>query len=282
MKKPFAFVAILAAGPAASEQIVSEALDALAPADVVILGEIHDNPVHHAHQARAVSALAPKALVFEMLSREQAARITPELRQNEEALAQALDWDSSGWPDFSMYYPVFAASGTAPVYGAALPREAVRAAFSEGAAQVFGDEAVRYGLNSALPEEMQATRETLQFEAHCSAMPREMMAGMVEAQRLRDAGFSRTVIEALEATGGPVAVITGNGHARNDWGMPATLSLVAPELRILSIGQLETIPEETPPYDLWLVTAPVERDDPCAGFAMPSENNSEDNSEDKG
>lgn len=270
MKETIALVTVLAASPAFSEQISPDALDALPPADVVILGEIHDNPLHHTHQARAVAALAPKAVVFEMLSPEQAARVTPELRQNAAGLAQALEWENSGWPDFSMYSPIFTASD-APVYGAALPRDTVRAAVSDGAAEVFGAEAARYGLDRPLPDDMQKARQEMQFESHCGAMPMAMMAGMVEAQRLRDAAFSRTVIEAFEATGGPVAVITGNGHARVDWGMPAVLAQAAPELQVLSIGQLEHMPEDVPPYDLWLVTDPVERDDPCAGFVSQSE-----------
>ncbi|WP_460272472.1 ChaN family lipoprotein [Celeribacter sp. ULVN23_4] len=258
--------AIFAASPAFSDQISLEALSQLPPADVVILGEIHDNPIHHTHQATAIKVLSPKAVVFEMLTPEQAARITPELRANEEALSEALDWEMSGWPNFSMYYGIFAASD-APIYGAALPREDVRRAFTEGAAAVFGNEAGRFGLETPLPAEIQSTREQMQYETHCAAMPLEMMSGMVEAQRLRDAAFSQTVLRAYAETGGPVAVITGNGHARTDWGMPSVLALAAPNVTVLSIGQLEGLPDETPPYDLWLVTEPVERDDPCADFA---------------
>lgn len=266
MNYSFALAVLLAAGPAFSDQITPDAFAALPPADVVILGETHDNPTQHAHQARAVEVLAPSALVFEMLTPEQAAKVTQDLRRDAEALAEVLDWDSSGWPDFEMYAPIFAAS-TAPVYGAALPRDEVRRAFSEGAAEVFGAEADRYGLTTPLPEEMQEDRAQMQFEAHCEAMPLEMMTGMVEAQRLRDAAFSRVALQALEDTGGPVVVIAGNGHARSDWGMPAVLAEAAPDVTVLSVGQLETPLDETPPYDVWLVTEAAERGDPCAGFA---------------
>lgn len=265
MRFPFAVALTLFAGPVFSDQITPEALSNLPRADVVLLGEVHDNPVHHLHQAQAVAALSPTAIVFEMLTPEQAARVTPELRRDEAGLAEALGWDTSGWPEFSMYYPIFAASD-APVFGAALPREDVRRAFSDGAAAVFGAEAERYGLTDDLPEEIQTERQKMQFDAHCEAMPLEMMSGMVEAQRLRDAAFSRAVIEAYEATGGPVAVITGNGHARMDWGMPSVLAKAAPDFETLSIGQLEDTPLEAPPYDLWLVTEPTPRDDPCAGL----------------
>ncbi|MEJ2019704.1 MAG: ChaN family lipoprotein, partial [Maritimibacter sp.] len=54
-------------------------LDGVA-ADVVVLGEQHDNPAHHLVQAEAVAELAPKALVFEMLTEAQAERAVPELR----------------------------------------------------------------------------------------------------------------------------------------------------------------------------------------------------------
>ena len=36
---------------------------AQAGSDIVVLGEVHDNPAHHANQARAVAAIKPAALV---------------------------------------------------------------------------------------------------------------------------------------------------------------------------------------------------------------------------
>ena len=35
-----------------------------------VIGEVHDNPHHHRNQARAVAALKPGAIVFEMLTPE--------------------------------------------------------------------------------------------------------------------------------------------------------------------------------------------------------------------
>ena len=77
---------------------------------------------------------------------------------------------------------------------------------------------------------------------------------------------ARAVVQAMDATGGPVAVITGNGHARKDWGVPAVLAVAAPDLSVLSLGQFEAAPEGAAPYDLHLVTAPADRDDPCEAF----------------
>jgi uncharacterized iron-regulated protein len=58
----------------------------------------------------------------------------------------------------------------------------------------------------------------------------------------------------LRETGGPVAVITGVEHARTDIGAPALLRLAKPDVTVLSIGQLESIPTGRPPHHLWLLT----------------------------
>ncbi|MHC0052424.1 ChaN family lipoprotein [Actibacterium sp. D379-3] len=263
----FAVCAAIAAVPGRAGEIAPDALTDLPAADVIVLGEVHDNPIHHENQARAVAALHPAALVFEMLTPGLAARATPDLMGDAAALGKALHWQESGWPDFTFYYPIFTAAPGTPIYGGALPRGDVRRAIGAGAAAVFGDGAAAYGLAAALPDDVQAAREELQQIAHCNALPPEMLPGMVEAQRLRDAALARAVAQALAETGGPVAVITGNGHARRDWGLAAALAQAAPEVTLLSVGQFEEPPEEPAPFDLWLVTAPAEREDPCAGFA---------------
>jgi uncharacterized iron-regulated protein len=227
---------------------------------------VHDNPLHHVNQAAAVAALAPTALVFEMLTPDQAARVTPGLVADGPALAEALEWEASGWPDFTFYHPIFLAAPAARIYGAAFDREAIAGAAKGGAAGVFGPEAPRFGLTEPLAGADLAGRIAEQAEAHCDALPPEMLPGMVEVQRLRDAGLAHAALTALAETGGPVAVITGNGHARTDRGLPAALSAAAPEVTILSLGQFEAPPEGDPPFDLWLVTAPAEREDPCAAF----------------
>ncbi|WP_442954508.1 ChaN family lipoprotein [Pararhodobacter sp.] len=255
----------LAAMPAWAEPISETDLDHLPAADVVVLGEVHDNPQHHLNQARAVASIRPAAVVWEMLTPDQAARM-PEDRSDAAALEAALGWAGTGWPDFSLYFPIVQAAGSARHYGAAVPRPEAQRAFAEGAAAVFGPDAARFGLDRALDPGDQAAREAEQFEAHCQAMPLAMMGGMVEAQRLRDAALARAALQALEETGGPVAVIAGAGHARRDQGMPAALALAAPSVTVLALGQTEADPGPDAPWDLWLVTAPTERPDPCAAF----------------
>lgn len=158
-------------------------------AEIVILGEVHDNPDAHLGQAGALRALRPTAVVF-------------------------------------------------------------------------GADAARFGLDAALPEDQQEKRMQLQFEAHCGAMPLEMMAGMVAVQRYRDAVFARAALEALETYGPPVAVIAGNGHARTDWGIPAVIAKAAPDVTTHAIGFVEN--DFGMPFDDTRIVPPAERDDPCA------------------
>src|SRR6056297_1570918 len=117
----------------------------VAAQDVAILGEVHDNPAHHAEQAAQVARLQPAAIVFEMLTDEQAERVTRELRGDAKALAEVLDWAESGWPDFTMYHPIFTAAPEAGIFGALVPRDTARPVFETGPAEAFGPQAARYG-----------------------------------------------------------------------------------------------------------------------------------------
>ena len=234
--------------------------------DVLILGEIHDNPRHHDVQAERVEAFAPAAIVFEMLTPDQARMVTPDNRADPAALAEALDWATSGWPDFAMYHPIFMAAPDARVYGAQIPRHVARDAFETGVEQAFGGDAALYGLADPLPDEEQQAREAMQMAAHCDALPADMLPGMVQIQRLRDAELARAVVEAVAETGGPVAVITGNGHARRDWGVPVYLEKAAPGLELHVIGQTEDDATLNGVFDEVVSAPPVDRPDPCAAF----------------
>jgi uncharacterized iron-regulated protein len=234
--------------------------------DVLILGEFHDNPAHHVLQAERVAELAPAAIVFEMLTAEQAKIVTPDNRADAAKLATALDWAKSGWPDFAMYHPIFTAAPDARVFGAQVPRDVARAAFESGIVQAFSGDASAYGLADPLPEDEQQTREAMQMSAHCDALPADLLPGMVQIQRLRDAELAHAVVRAFAETGGPVAVITGNGHARRDWGVPVYLDRAAPGLELHVVGQTEDGAPLDGTFDEVVSAPTVDRPDPCAAF----------------
>lgn len=249
----------------ASDLIPADVLEQMKAADVVILGETHDNRLHHLVQAAAVEHVQPSAVVWEMLTEEGAARITRKAISEPEKLAITLKWAELGWPPLSMYMPVFQAAPDAPVYGGLVPREAAKSAMAGGAATAMGADAARFGLNIPLPDDEQKAREADQLAAHCDALPGELLPQMVAIQRLRDAVLTRAILRAKEDTGGPVAVITGNGHARKDRGVPTFLSRMEPGLRVFVLGQSED-GAISGTFDAVIDSPAAEREDPCAVF----------------
>ncbi len=253
------------ARPGWSNDIIPEdVIASMQSADVVLLGEIHDNPRHHVVQTDAVAAIDPSAMVWEMVTEEGAQRLAQKAVSNPEELSAILRWAESGWPPLSMYYPVFQASD-APVYGAMVPRTAARAAMERGAATALGADAARFGLTVPLPPAEQAEREADQLAAHCDAIPAESLPQLVAIQRLRDAVLARSVLRAVDETGGPVVVITGNGHARKDRGVPTFLSRLRPGLKVFALGQSEDgiVHGE---FDAVIDSPTIEREDPCKAF----------------
>ncbi len=206
----------------------------LAAADIYIVGEVHGYAPHHARQAQVVASVRPKAVIFEQLTAEQADRIAPTTPRDPQVYEELLDWSESGWPDLSFYFPIMVASDAVIV----------------GAAGAPGDLST-YGLDLPLLSAEQAERESLQAEVHCGALPPDRLPEFVARQRETDAQFAARTLAALDAYGGPVVLITGNGHAREDWGVPAAIARVRPDVRVVSIVQ---------------EGQPVDGPDPCAAF----------------
>ncbi len=255
----------------AGEMEIGSFLDLARSAEVVILGEIHDNPQHHENQTQIVRALAPDALVFEMIPQALEA-VVNELRASgapRHEISAALDWPASGWPDFDLYAPVLEAAPNARIFGAQQSAEDIRRAADEGAAAAFGLDAAAYGLDVPLSEADQLRREQEMADAHCGALPETSLPAMVEVQRFRDATLADAALWARTLSGleGQVVVITGNGHADTTNGVPALIALANPEVSVVSLGQLESDPGYGDmPFDAYVTAAPPERDDPCAVF----------------
>jgi uncharacterized iron-regulated protein len=239
-------------------------------ADVVVIGEVHDNPGHHENQAEIVRKLKPDALVFEMIQQADEGKVN-ELRAEGatgQTIAEAIDWAGSGWPDFDFYAPILEAAPEARIFGAGQPRDDVRRAVEEGAAAVFGPDAAKYRLAEPLSEEEQAARVAEMSAAHCGRLPGDMVPSMIEAQRFRDAGLADAALWARTITGpeAKVVVIAGTGHADLQTGVPAMIAIAEPEVRVLSLGQFEADPGRAGAFDAYMLAPSPERDDPCEGL----------------
>ena len=257
---------------------------ALAAADVVLLGEQHDNADHHRLQAGVVEDLVASqrlpAVAFEQLDLERQAAIDRVLTQRSRgdglptheratAVSDAVAWDKSGWPPFESYRPVFEAALAAnlPVRAANLSRERLRE-FPPGADAGAGPDLV------PLPAQQRESMAAEISESHCGYADSQMVAAMVEAQRRRDAAMAAAVVSAFDvssrlvarsarpglaligphwtSTAGPragVVLIAGFAHARSDRGVPLYLRHLMPGLRVVSVAFVEVAPDSTSPRD---------------------------------
>lgn len=254
---------------------------ALRRVDVAILGEVHDNPDHHAAQAWLVARTAPGGLAFEMIPPrlEGAASRLRADGADADALGAALEWEDRGWPDWAMYAPILAAAPDAVVTGGAVERPALMVAMRDGALAggraAIGAAAALYGLETPLSPEARAEATAEQVAAHCDAIPEDMAATMVDAQRLRDAAFADAALRARAMAGdAPVTLIAGAGHARRDRGVPPALAAAAPDLTVAAVALVEldaatdwrAYAGDPPVYDYLWFTAAAEREDPCVAF----------------
>jgi uncharacterized iron-regulated protein len=241
----------------------AEILQAARDAQIVILGEQHDNPDHHKRQAEWVAALGPTALVFEMLAPAQEPS-ADETWETQAELDAILGWSATDWPSFDMYFPIFAAAPEAAVWGAGLTRADLQGPLE----QPLSEHALArvFGLDQSADPQEQAARERLQADAHCGALPEEILPMMVDAQRLRDVSLANAALEALDRYGAPVVVITGNGHARADWGAPAFIAFAEPDVTVFTLAQGEEGGAVQGAFNLTLDATAPERGDPCAAF----------------
>jgi uncharacterized iron-regulated protein len=251
----------------------------LAGARFVLLGETHDNPDHHRLQGELITALAASgrrpAVVFEMLDPARQAAIDG-FEADVDAFAEQVAWAESGWPEWSLYRPVFAATLAAslPIYAAGLPREETRLFMAEGLAMFDPALVERFGLAEPLPAELQSAWLDEMFASHCEMVPREHLGGMVEIQRLRDVRMADAMLRGAQAQGQAI-LVAGGGHARRDWGVPRLIRAVAAEGETISVGFVAAQADMIDPgeygdaFDVLVFTPDVEREDPCLAFTSP-------------
>ena len=253
-----------------------------------LLGEVHDNPEHHALRARLVGALAARgmhpAVVFEQfdLDHEAALRAAQTPATDAETLADAGQLDRRGWR-WPLHKPIVEAALRAglPIHAGNLSRAAIDAA--ERSSQK-PDAAWYARLRAAHWSETQARKLHDEIaDSHCGQLPASVVPRLVLAQRIRDAAMAQALV--TDATRDGAILIAGNGHVRADLGVPAYLhppGLPDASPPSVSVGFVEVTAEEARQPDfprgladpgafdyLW-ITAKATRDDPCADFTMPT------------
>jgi len=263
-------------------------VDHLAGHRHVLLGEKHDNPDHHRLQAwllrRLVAAGRKPAVLLEMLDSSQQPAIdawrstTP---RDADALARAVKWSDSEWPDFALYRAVVQAAidSRLTIAPANAPIAIVRKVAHQGAAGLPDAQRMALGLHLPTPATHAAAMQTEAIDAHCGMLPRRAAGAMATAQRLRDAHMARAM-RTIGGKGGSV-LIAGNGHTRSDRGVPwhlrwGHLRRAEPAVSAAGVHFVE-VPRALTETDaaemarevggqwLWF-TARLDNDDPCEKY----------------
>lgn len=269
--------AACATGPASSERILdlrsgrtiprAELVTAMRTSDAVLLGERHDNPHHHAARGAVIEALgAPAVVVAEHLPRGARVRFGADL----EASLQAAGFDPKAWR-WPLHESLFAAVAHAgvPLVGGNLPRETARRIAREGE-PAWPAELAALLERAPLDAGAQAALDADLLAGHCGHLDAKRLPGMRAAQRARDASMFAALREAAAA---PALLLAGNGHVRLDYGVGQLFAALRPRARLLSVGFLEAGEPLEPSRGLYThawIAPGAERDDPCAGFAMPA------------
>lgn len=247
-------------------------------ADIVLLGEVHDNPLHHDAQGWVLSWMFAGttgdqrgAVVFEMLDRNQQATVDA-FDGSAEEFGPAVSWEERGWRSPELYLPVFEAvlAADVAIIASDLQRSDLMSLYSGGADTLEPEIRAVFDLLDPLPPAIAETMTEIQFASHCEMMPRERMAGMVTVQRARDAALAEAVVAAHRQGASPVALIAGGGHVRHDHGTGLLVRKALPEADVLTIGLIEATDwdarvqiERMESFDILWVTTEAERPDPC-------------------
>ena len=245
--------------PAAASSAAADDADA---ADVLLLGEVHDNPDGHRArfallQARVAAGWRP-AIAMEQFDRERQPDLDRAQHECKDAacvVAMAAP-AKAGW-NWDFYAPVIdlALRDHLPLYAANLSRADAGRIVEHGY-----DRPVPAGVLQPQVDEVRA--------GHFGMLPDEMLAPMATAQVARDVAMADVVAGALAAHPGAGAVlIAGNGHVRRDFAVAYWLRErgIASE----SIGFVEDA-AEAPHFDRAEVVPAFKREDPCAKFKAPA------------
>jgi uncharacterized iron-regulated protein len=260
------------------DMLVARMLDS----DYLLLGERHDNPLHHQHQSWAIKQLANNgkqaSVAFEMIDSEQGARLAEQNVTSTEQLITELNLSKTGWDYENRYKTLFAEVIDAGfnIDSANLNRQQLMNIIMQGEDGLPEDYQRMLNATPLSAEQMQASQQEI-IQSHCGMLDDKSSASMVLGQRLRDAVMADSLLNSQQ----PVKVlIAGAAHVRNDRAVPlylrTNLEQQGKDARILSIGMIEVDSSETDPsiyaepwgsetlpFDIVWFTPQVKREDMC-------------------
>lgn len=239
------------------QQLIVELWDVVREGGIVLLGEVHDNPEHHAVRADILwprlDALTPTrglrpAAVFEHIRITQQPQVDDFYRKAARSrrlwrasdLLRELKWDASGWPDAEIFQPLFDAAlrGKLPIHPGNGPRDRIRPLVRGDQTGITDEEVARLRLAQAMSEPLVKALVAELEDSHCGVLPASAFGPMSLAQRYTDAYMAESLAKAAQQHGGAF-LLAGNGHVRTERGVPWHLRQIAPDRKAVAVMLLE-------------------------------------------
>jgi len=248
-----------AGGTVAAATATAARVDALLPADALLIGEQHDAAEHQQIEQQVVAHLAGRGLLAALaIEMADAGASTAQLKPTatEQQAQNALNWNEKGWP-WAAYGPAVmtAVRAGVPVLGANLPMSQMRASMGDAK------------LDTQLPGPALKAQQQLIRIGHCNLLPERQITPMTRIQIARDRAMAQT-IEDVALPGKVVVLLAGNAHVNRQLGvpqhLPATLQAKAVHLRAGEATDRDAAFDSTWP------TAPLPDKDYCAGLREQS------------
>lgn len=260
----------------------------------VLIGEKHDNPIHHHHQAHLINSLTQsdsrnRAVVWEMLTRDQQTDLDQKWQETEISdLGPEFGWEERGWPSWHDYAPIAqtAKDNNLAMIAGNLPDDLLRPIIADGKDALPSDLAAKLALPD-IPDDILARFRVEMAQSHCNALPESMLGGFSLVQFARDASLARAMSDVASTDDVDGAfLIAGAMHVRHTLAVPWHLSRFDPnldeqEIAVVSLIEVDD-PSDNPPkapdyaerfgdaadIDFLWFTNDIVRADPCANLTI--------------
>jgi uncharacterized iron-regulated protein len=239
----------------------------------LLLGEVHDNPEGHAERFAVIERLVKHgyrpAIVMEQFNREQSDALTQAQQTCKDAQCIIAQAGNSNW-EWPLYYPVInlALQYQLPIIAGNVSRNDAARVRREGwPAALNARQMHTWQLPASVSTALRTGQENAIISGHCDQRPPQaMLDGFVNAQIVRDIWMAQSMIDNSQRG---VILIAGNGHVRNDVGVPYWLNKLG-KTNVQSIGFIEHNNTTTSAsYDRVHTITPHNRPNPCAHMNIP-------------
>ena len=240
----------------------------------LLLGERHDNQIHHQHQAWFIQQLKNNrqqaSVAFEMIDNSQADLLAKQTVTSASQMIETLNKIKNNWQYESRYQALFT--------------DVIAAGYQINAANISRKQLMHIVMqnDNKLPPAYQRMLDRMPFtkkqqsklqyeinQSHCNMLDDNSSKSMALGQRLRDATMAHSLLKSQS----PINVlIAGLGHVRNDLAAPIYID----NNKTLSVGFIEVEQDinqaasyakvwktETLPFDIVWFTPQVKRQDMC-------------------